>query len=62
MDSGTGNARNFLDQAPPRIERLKVKNFQMLKDVNLENLTPLTVLLGPNGSTVSRQSSMFSHF
>ena len=35
--------------APPRIERLKVQNFRALRDIEFKDLTPLTVLLGPNG-------------
>ncbi len=46
-------------KAPPRIERLTVKNFRALRDVELKNLTPLTVLLGPNGSG---KSSVFDVF
>lgn len=38
-------------QTPPaRIEYLKVRNFRALRDVEFKQLTPLTVLLGPNGS------------
>ena len=33
-----------------RVTWLKVKNYRALRDVTLSNLTPLTVLLGPNGS------------
>lgn len=35
---------------PARITYLKVKNFRALRDVELKDITPLTVLLGPNGS------------
>ena len=34
----------------PRIESLSVKNYRALRKVELDNLTPMTVLLGPNGS------------
>ncbi|MCX7012701.1 MAG: AAA family ATPase [Candidatus Sumerlaeota bacterium] len=34
----------------PRIESLVVKNYRALKDLELKNITPLTVFLGPNGS------------
>ncbi len=34
----------------PRIERLQVRNFRALRNVTLEQVTPLTVLVGPNGS------------
>ncbi len=33
-----------------RIEYLKVQNFRALREVEFKDLTPLTVLLGPNGS------------
>ena len=34
----------------PRIESLKVENYRALRHVQLDKLTPMTVLLGPNGS------------
>ncbi len=34
----------------PRIEYLRVRNYRALRDLELKNLTPLTVFLGPNGS------------
>ena len=46
--------------APPRIERLKVKNFRALRDVELTQITPLTVLLGPNGSGKSTVFDVFA--
>ena len=46
--------------APPRIERLKVRNFRALQDIELKNLTPLTVLLGPNGSGKSTVFDVFA--
>ena len=46
--------------APPRIERLKVRNFRALRDVELRDLTPLTVLLGPNGSGKSTVFDVFA--
>ena len=46
--------------APPRIERLKVRNFRALRDVELTNLTPLSVLLGPNGSGKSTVFDVFA--
>src|SRR3954454_25196072 len=33
-----------------RIEYLKVQNFRALRGVEFRDLTPLTVLVGPNGS------------
>lgn len=46
--------------APPRIESLMVKNYRALKDVNLTNITPLTVLLGSNGSGKSTVFDVFA--
>lgn len=45
---------------PPRIERLKVRNFRALRDIEFKNLTPLTVLLGPNGSGKSTVFDVFA--
>lgn len=44
----------------PRIERLKVRNFRVLRDVELTRLAPLTVLLGPNGSGKSTLFDVFA--
>ncbi len=46
--------------APPRIERLAVKNFRALQDINIKKITPLTVLLGPNGSGKSTVFDVFA--
>jgi hypothetical protein len=35
---------------PPRIEYLRVENYRALRNVELKDLTPLTVLLGPNAA------------
>lgn len=43
----------------PRIEYLRVQNYRALRDVELKNLTPLTVFLGPNGSG---KSTIFDAF
>jgi predicted ATPase len=32
------------------IERIRIRNFRVLRDVELSGLTPVTALLGPNGS------------
>ena len=45
---------------PPRIESLRVQNYRALKDIALENMTPLTVLLGPNGSGKSTVFDVFA--
>ena len=46
--------------APARIEYLKVQNFRALQSVEFKNLTPLTVLLGPNGSGKRRHHGIAS--
>jgi len=44
----------------PRIESMKVENYRALKQVTLDNLTPMTVLLGPNGSGKSTFFDVFN--
>jgi len=44
----------------PRIEYLKVKNYRALADLELKELTPLTVFLGPNGSGKSTLFDVFA--
>ena len=48
------------DAPPPRIERLKVRNFRALQDVEITQITPMTVLLGPNGSGKSTVFDVFA--
>lgn len=43
-----------------RIEYLKVQNFRALREVEFDNLMPLTVLLGPNGSGKSTVFDVFN--
>jgi predicted ATPase len=43
-----------------RIERVRVENYRALRWVELDHLTPLTVLLGPNGSGKSTLFDVFS--
>lgn len=43
----------------PRIEAVHVKNYRVLRDVQLKGMTPLTVLIGPNGSG---KSTLFDAF
>ena len=43
-----------------RIERVKVRNFRALRDIDLNDLTPMTVLLGPNGSGKSTVFDVFA--
>lgn len=47
-------------QSIPRIESLHVQNYRALRDVELDKLTPLTVLLGPNGSGKSTIFDVFN--
>lgn len=42
------------------IKRLTIKNYRVLRDVTLEDLTPLTVLFGPNGSGKSTIFDVFA--
>jgi predicted ATPase len=44
----------------PRIEYLRVKNYRVLRDLELKNITPLTVFLGPNGSGKSTIFDVFA--
>lgn len=44
----------------PRIEALSVKNYRALRDLELRDLTPLTVFLGPNGSGKSTIFDVFA--
>ncbi len=45
---------------PARIKYLKVQNFRALKHIEIENLTPLTVLIGENGSGKSTIFDVFA--
>ncbi len=49
-----------LKQSVPRIESLRVKNYRALHDLELKNITPLTVFLGPNGSGKSTIFDVFA--
>jgi len=44
----------------PRIEALSVTNYRALQDLNLKDLTPLTVFVGPNGSGKSTIFDVFA--
>ena len=44
----------------PRIEYLRVRNFRALGNIDVEDLTPMTVLLGPNGSGKSTLFDVFA--
>ncbi len=45
---------------PARIERLRVRNFRALHDVEFQSMRPLTALLGPNGSGKSTVFDVFA--
>ena len=47
-------------QEIPRIEYLRVKNYRALHDLEMKDLTPLTVFLGPNGSGKSTVFDVFA--
>jgi predicted ATPase len=47
-------------QSIPRIEYLGVKKYRALYDLELKNITPLTVFLGPNGSGKSTIFDVFA--
>ncbi|MBZ8178735.1 AAA family ATPase [Oscillatoria salina] len=47
-------------QSIPRIEYLRVQNYLALHNLELKNLTPLTVFLGPNGSGKSTIFDVFA--
>ncbi len=48
------------NRAPPRIERLTVRNYRALRDVTFDNLPSLAVLLGANGSGKSTVFDVFA--
>lgn len=53
-------SRRRLQTGIPRIESLRVENYRALRTVELNKLTPLTVLLGPNGSGKSTVFDVFN--
>lgn len=46
--------------ASARVEYLRIENYRALKSVELQHVTPLTVLLGPNGSGKSTIFDVFN--
>jgi predicted ATPase len=52
--------RTATQQAIPRIESIHVKNYRALRDLELNDITPLTVFLGPNGSGKSTIFDVFA--
>ncbi|MDH2240008.1 AAA family ATPase [Pigmentiphaga sp. GD03639] len=53
-------AKSMRKQDIPRIESLRVENYRALRKVELDKLTPMTVLLGPNGSGKSTIFDVFN--
>lgn len=47
-------------QSVPRIEYLRVINYRALRNLELKNITPLTIFLGPNGSGKSTIFDVFA--
>lgn len=47
-------------QSVPRIEYLRVKNYRALNDLELKDISPLTVFLGPNASGKSTIFDVFA--
>ncbi len=45
---------------PPRMESMRVRNYRALRDLELRDIRPLTVLLGPNGSGKSTIFDVFA--
>jgi len=45
---------------PIQIETLKIKNFRLFKDVEMKGLSPMTVLVGANGTGKSTLFDVFS--
>ena len=52
--------KNGRPARPARITYLRVENFRALRKIELKNITPLTVLLGPNGSGMSTVFDVFA--
>lgn len=57
---GPARRRKPVEPALPRIESLRVQNYRALRDLHLDNLSPLSVLLGPNGSGKSTVFDVFA--
>ncbi len=49
-----------LSVPPPRISSLRVRNYRALRDVEFRDLSPLTVLIGANGSGKSTVFDIFA--
>lgn len=57
MTTSIGQRTN---QTVPRLEYLRVANYRALRNLELKELTPLTVFLGPNGSGKSTIFDVFA--
>ena len=53
-------AAGRMNEKPPRLKYLKVRNFRALHNVEFKDMSPLTVLLGPNGSGKSTVFDVFA--
>jgi predicted ATPase len=51
---------NARGQDVPRIESLKVRNYRLLRELELKGIAPLTVFVGPNGSGKSTLFDVFA--
>jgi predicted ATPase len=52
--------RRIRSAQPARIEYLRIQNYRALRDVEFKDITPLTVLLGANGSGKSTVFDVFN--
>ncbi len=52
--------RETAPSSVPRLEYLRVRNYRALRDLELRDITPLTVFLGPNGSGKSTLFDVFA--
>lgn len=52
--------RRLLELSVPRIEYFRVQNYRALHDLELKEITPLTVFVGPNGSGKSTVFDVFA--
>jgi predicted ATPase len=59
MTTSLTQSHSHPPQEPPRIEYLRVENYRALRSVELKDITPLTVLLGANGSGKSTIFDVF---
>lgn len=60
MNANTNLDNHHIERPVPRIEKLTVKNFRSLHNLELNKITPLTVFLGPNGSGKSTILDLFA--